>query len=119
MTNEMRPYGDHNGTSGITGYAIGEYEDGNGWMEIEYRNGGIYRYNECNVGAINFAVMKALAIVGSGLNSYINEHVRGRGVRCYNQPSYSRTFTVTPTNPRDVEILSEVLTAIGVEFSVS
>lgn len=115
MTN-MRPYGSE--YSGITGYAIGEYEDGNGWMEIEYRNGGIYRYNECNVGETNFAVMKALAIAGSGLNAYINKNVRGRGVKRYSPP-VSRTFTVTANSPKEVEILSEVLTEIGADFSVS
>ena len=118
MTTEMRPYGDNNGTSGITGFAIGNFEDGNGWMDIAYRSGGIYRYNECNIGETNFAVMKALAIKGNGLNSYINEHVRGRGVRRFPVP-VTRTFMVTTNSPKEVEILSEVLTAIGVDFSVS
>ena len=118
MTFEMRDYGNGNGNSGITGFAIGEYGDGNGWMEIAYSNGGTYRYNEYNVGEVNFAVMTALAISGRGLNAYINKNVRGRGVRRFPAP-VTRTFTVTTTCPRSVEILSEVLTEMGVEFNIS
>ena len=118
MTTEMRAYGNGNGNSGITGFAIGDSGDGNGFMEIAYHNGGTYRYNECNVGAVNFAVMKALAIHGSGLNAYINKNVRGRGIKRVTEPCFTRTFTVTTTCPRTVEILSEVLTAIGVDYSV-
>ena len=116
MTNEMRPYGDYNGISGITGFAI---DPDDNYMEIEYASGGVYTYSKANVGEVNFAVMKALAISGSGLNSYINKNVRGRGVRRFSEPAYSRTFTITTSSPKDVEVLSEVLTAIGVAFSVS
>ena len=116
MTFEMKPYGDYNGTSGITGFAI---DTDDTYMEIEYASGGVYTYMKANVGEVNFAVMKALAIAGSGLNSYINKNVRGRGVRHYNHLPYRRTFLVTATSPKDVEILSEVLTAIGIDYSVS
>lgn len=114
MTN-MRPYGDYNGTSGITGFAI---DTDDNYIEIEYGNSGIYTYRKANVGEVNFAVMKALAIAGNGLNSYINKNVRGRGVKRYSPP-VSRTFTVTTTSAKEVEILSEVLTEIGADFSVS
>ena len=113
MTFEMTPYG--NGTSGITGYNI---DPADNYMEIEFANGGIYTYMKRNVGEVNFAVMKALAIAGNGLNSYINKNVRGRGVRRSPQP-VSRTFTITTTCPQDVKILSEVLTQIGVDFTIS
>ena len=119
MTHEMRAYGNGNGNSGITGFEIGEYGDGNGWMEIAYSNGGTYRYNEGNVGEVNFAVMKALALNGRGLNAYINKNVRGRGIKRLTEPRFTRTFTVTTTCPKSVEILSEVLTEMGVDFSVS
>ena len=115
MTYEMRPYGDNNGTSGITAFAIDPDDD---FIEIQYTSGGTYTYKRENVGEVNFAVMKALAISGNGLNSYINEHVRGRGIRRFPVP-VSRTFVITTNSPKEVEILSEVLTAIGVDFSVS
>ena len=115
MTYEMRPYGDNNGTSGITAFAI---DPNDNYIEIQYTSGGVYTYRKENVGETNFAVMKALAIHGSGLNAYINEHVRGRGVRRFPVP-VSRTFMITTNSPKEVEILSEVLTAIGVDFSVS
>ena len=92
MTNEMRTYGNGNGNSGVTGFAIGEYGDGSGWMEIEYYSSGTYRYNECNVGEVNFAVMKALAINGSGLNSYINKNVRGRGIQTRDRTPFYQNF---------------------------
>ena len=115
MTYEMRPYGDNNGTSGITAFAM---DPDDNYIEIEFTSGGIYTYRKDRVGETNFAVMKALAINGNGLNAYINEHVRRRGVRRFPVP-VSRTFTVTTNSAKEVEILSEVLTAIGVDFSVS
>ena len=115
MTCKMRAYGDTNQTSGITGYAI-DTDDNS--IEIEFTSGGVYTYRKENVGEVEFAVIQALAIAGSGLNTYINKNVRGRGLRRA-QPPYSRAFTVTTDCPKTAEILSEVLTQMGVYYSVS
>ena len=73
---QMTPYRNTNGNSGITHYAIGDAH-----IDIQFQNGGIYRYEETNIGRLNFLNMKAAAIIGNGLNSFINHFVRNRAIR--------------------------------------
>ena len=109
---EMKPYGDLNNNSGIIGYAIDDYDT---CMDIEFANGGIYTYRRSNVGEANFAVMKALAIAGSGLNAFINKNVRLKGFKRFRP----KTFTFTACTPKEVEMLSEMLRTLGITFSIS
>ena len=70
----MRAYTSEN--SGIVGFDIGE-----DYIDVEFRNGGIYRYEEAVVGHLQFLNMQAAAILGSGLNGIINRGARARGRR--------------------------------------
>ena len=72
----MKNYGNGNGNSGIVAYEIGE-----DYIDIEFRNGGIYRYRKAVIGGLNFLNMKVAAIIGSGLNGFINKFVRNRAIR--------------------------------------
>ena len=67
----MKAYANRNGKSGIIAYHIG-----NDYIDIQFASGGIYRYKESNIGRLNFLNMQAAAIIGSGLNSFINRVVR-------------------------------------------
>ena len=67
----MREYGKPNGKSGITAYEIGK-----DYMDIQFRNGKVYRYKKDNVGDLNFLNMVTAALIGCGLNSFINKFVR-------------------------------------------
>ena len=69
----MKTYGNGNGNSGITGYAIGE-----DYIDVQFRNGKVYRYKEATIGRLAFLNMQVLAIMGSGLNAFINRNVRKR-----------------------------------------
>ncbi|WP_374012655.1 hypothetical protein [Pseudoxanthomonas koreensis] len=42
-----------------------------------FRHGGIYRYDDRHPGAVHVMEMQRLAEAGDGLNTYINQHVRG------------------------------------------
>lgn len=69
---EMQPYKDITGDSGIARYEIGE-----GSITIEFsRTGGIYRYDTTKPGSEHVAEMQRLALLGDGLNAYINRYVR-------------------------------------------
>ena len=72
----MKTYGNGNGNSGIVAYEIGE-----DYIDVEFRNGGIYRYEEANIGRLNFLNMQTAAIIGCGLNGFINKFVRNRAIR--------------------------------------
>ena len=67
----MKAYRNGSGNSGITAYAIG-----NDYIDIQFRGGKVYRYKEANIGRLNFLNMQAAAIIGNGLNSFINQFVR-------------------------------------------
>lgn len=112
----MQTYGDYNGTSGVTGYAI---DPNDNFIKIEYTNGGVYTYRKKCVGEVNFRVMKALAEAGNGLNGYINKHVRNRAFNREAKPVELVTISIMTTSAVAVELLSDVLTKVGVEFNVS
>ena len=62
--------------SGIVGFEIGE-----DYIDVEFKNGGIYRYKEAIIGHLQFLNMQAAALLGSGLNGFINRYVRDKAIR--------------------------------------
>ena len=69
----MEPYKDIGGDSGISAFELGR-----GTITIRFSDGGIYLYDGSRPGAAHVERMRALAIAGNGLNTYINRHVRDR-----------------------------------------
>ena len=68
----MTNYNNLSGESGIIAYEIGS-----DFIRIQFADHGIYLYTEASTGAEHIAKMKEMAIKGRGLNTYINQHVRG------------------------------------------
>ena len=68
----MTKYKNLSGESGII-----SYETGSDFIRIQFEDKGIYLYTEDSSGAEHIAKMKELAEKGRGLNTYINQHVRG------------------------------------------
>ena len=72
----MTPYGNSNGNSGITAYEIQREA-----IVVEFRHAGRYVYDYDTTGREHVEEMKALALEGRGLASYINKNVRERYAR--------------------------------------
>ena len=70
-------------TSSMRATGMRAFEIGADFVRIQYDRGGIYRYSEFAVGAAYFREMKRLALKGSYLNAFINQHpeIREAGVR--------------------------------------
>ena len=66
----MKEYKDLNGNSGIVAYEISDAE---GYIDLEFVSGGVYRYTRENLGVVNFEVMKALAEAGAGLCGFVSK----------------------------------------------
>lgn len=62
--------------SGILAYRIG-----NDYMDVMFQNGALYRYHESIIGHLQFLNMQVSAIMGNGLNGFINKYVRGKAIR--------------------------------------
>lgn len=67
----MDRYRDINGNSGVAAY-----ENGEEFIRVQFKDDSIYLYTNQSAGADNITRMKILAENGSGLNSFINRHVR-------------------------------------------
>lgn len=67
----MSYYKNLNGNSGVRAY-----EAGGDYIKVQFADGAVYLYNYGATGASNVEQMKRLAATGSGLNSFINTHVR-------------------------------------------
>lgn len=67
----MERYLSLGGDSGVTAY---ELEDDS--ITVELSDGSLYLYTYQSAGSQNIEEMKALAVGGRGLNSFINKHVR-------------------------------------------
>ena len=65
----MQPYG--NASSGVSAFELHDRA-----IDVAFRDGKRYRYDEIRPGAEHVAAMKRLAITGRGLATYINQHVR-------------------------------------------
>ena len=69
---EFFRYDDLTGRSGIAAWAFGE-----DYIDILFRDGGVvYRYSFESAGAGNVKAMWSLALLGCGLNRYLNRNVR-------------------------------------------
>ena len=72
----MTEYRNENGNSGIVGFEIGD-----DYIDVQFKNGGIYRYKESIIGRLQFLNMQAAAMLGSGLNGIINRYAREKAIR--------------------------------------
>jgi hypothetical protein len=69
----MERYRNLTGTSAVTAYEIGL-----DYIIVRFKGGDNYTYDYGSAGREAVETMKALAIAGKGLNSYIGTHVRKR-----------------------------------------
>ena len=67
----MHPYKNANRDTGVVAYEIGKDN-----ISIKFRDGSVYLYSVKSAGAETIKQMKALAKKGTGLTTYINQHVR-------------------------------------------
>ncbi len=67
----MKAYRDVDGDSGVAAY-----EDGEGFIIVQFKDGATYEYTNSSAGAANIQEMRRLAASGDGLNAFINKHVR-------------------------------------------
>lgn len=68
----MERYRNTNGDSGVSAYEIGA-----DYIRVQFSNTArIYTYSYGTAGNVHVEKMKELARIGSGLNSYINNHTK-------------------------------------------
>lgn len=67
----MNTYKNLGGSSGIRAYKSTLNS-----IIIQFKNSSMYEYTLSSVGQRNLAIMKKLAIRGSGLNTFVNQNVR-------------------------------------------
>jgi hypothetical protein len=67
----LRPYSAVAGDSGVIGYEIGA-----DFIIIEFKSRDVYRYDYSAPGRSKVEKMKQLARRGTGLATFINQHVR-------------------------------------------
>lgn len=69
----MIRYRDWDKDSGVAAFEIGV-----SYIDIQFKDGAVYRYTSTSAGSANIAKMAELAKNGEGLNSFINKVVRQR-----------------------------------------
>jgi hypothetical protein len=69
----MEPYRNTDSDSGIAAY-----ESGPGFIKLQFGDGSIYLYTNESTGAEHIEAMQRLAVVGNGLNTFLNKYVRDR-----------------------------------------
>lgn len=67
----MQPYANRSGNSGVRAYECAADS-----ISVKFSDGSVYLYTYASCGAGHCEQMKGLAASGSGLNSFINRHVR-------------------------------------------
>lgn len=67
----MKRYGGADGDSGIEAYECGLVR-----IDVRFRRGGMYRYDDRHPGAEHVLELQRLAEVGDGLNTWTNRFVR-------------------------------------------
>jgi hypothetical protein len=72
----MTPYKKQSKDSGVVAF-----ENATGAITVEFQDGWRYLYTNQSAGAANVKVMKQLAAQGSGLSTFISQHVRKSYVR--------------------------------------
>jgi hypothetical protein len=68
---EPERYRNLNGDSGVTNYAIGP-----DFIAVQFQDPTIYIYDDTRPGRAHVEQMKAFAVCGRGLGTYISRHVR-------------------------------------------
>ena len=69
----MHPYKNSKDNSGVIAYEIGDDS-----IIAQFQDGSAYLYNYKSSGKANIEKMKALALAGEGLTTFINQVVRDR-----------------------------------------
>lgn len=69
----MIPYRDWDRDSGVRAYEIGPSH-----IDIQFKDGSVYRYTSLSAGQANIQQMARLAQAGDGLNAFINNVVKRR-----------------------------------------
>jgi hypothetical protein len=69
----MQLYGSGSDRSGVSAYRAGST-----WIEVQFRKGTHYLYNNASAGKNRIEMMKRLAASGKGLATYISQSVKGR-----------------------------------------
>lgn len=69
----MTPYRDWDHDSGSRSYDIGSSH-----MDVQFKDGAVYRYTALSAGRANLDRMVVLARAGDGLNEFINRAVKKR-----------------------------------------
>lgn len=72
----MQPYGNRGGDSPIAAFRIGKDA-----ITVRFADGATYVYDAKTPGREHVAEMQRLALAGSGLATYISQHVRERYAR--------------------------------------
>lgn len=67
----MEPYKNLSGVSNVSAYEIGTDS-----IKVQFKDGGLYRYDARSAGSENIEKMKKLARAGRGLNTFINQQAR-------------------------------------------
>lgn len=67
----METYRNIDGDSGVA-----EYECGSDYIKVKFLSGSVYVYNYASAGIDNVEQMKAFAMDGNHLNSFINTTVK-------------------------------------------
>lgn len=69
----MTPYRDWDRDSGIRAFDIGQSH-----IDVQFKDGSVYRYTSISAGQANINHMARLAQAGEGLNAFINQVVKKR-----------------------------------------
>ena len=67
----MERYKNIGGNSGVSGYEIGA-----DFIDVQFNNNSLYKYNGSRPGIGHVEHMKSLALRGHGLNSYISTTIK-------------------------------------------
>ena len=66
----MTPYKNQRGNSGVIAY-----DSGPDYIDVQFRDGAVYRYSDQVPGQRHVEMMRLLALKGQGLTTYINQHI--------------------------------------------
>jgi uncharacterized protein YodC (DUF2158 family) len=81
----MNTYKNLSGNSGIV-----KYESGPDYIKVQFYDDSLYVYTDASAGSENISIMKHLAVMGIGLNSYIIRNVYKK---------YERKYRITEATP--------------------
>jgi len=67
----MQPYRNLSGDSGVVAFALADDA-----VVLQFAQGDLYEYTAASAGPAALARMRALALGGRGLSTYVSQHVR-------------------------------------------